>query len=317
MADRRLQVFHAVAKHLSFTKAGEALCMTQPAVTFQVRQLEEHFNTRLFDRTHGRISLTPAGVVAYAHAERILALTAELDSRLRDMGGQVAGPLLIGASTTIADYLLPQILGEFKASHPGVAPSLFVGNSETIQERVGGRALDIGFIEGDSYLPALAGERLCNDELQVVCAPGHPLAKRRSVAPGSLFEHPYLSREQGSGTREVIDNYLERAGFEPASLHVMMEASSPEALKGLVAAGMGFAIVSRVSVEKEVQLGQLVRVPLSPPLTRQLTAIYPRERIQSGLVGAFVQFAKRRLDLPPAQGEAQGEELALSAPSAR
>ena len=315
MADRRLQVFHAVAKHLSFTKAGEALCMTQPAVTFQVRQLEEQFNTRLFDRTHGRISLTPAGAVAFAHAERILALTAELESALRDMGGQVAGPLLIGASTTIADFLLPQILGEFKAAHPGVVPSLFVGNSETVQERVRERALDIGFIEGDSYLPALAGERLCSDELQVVCAPGHPLSARRSVPAGALVEHAYLSREQGSGTREVIDHYLERAGIEPGSLHVVMEASSPEALKGLVAAGMGIAIVPRVSVEKEVRLGLLARIPLSPPLTRQLTAVYPRERIQSGLVGAFVQFAKRRLDAPPGR-DAEAEGLALSAQSA-
>jgi len=315
MADRRLQVFHAVARHLSFTKAAEALCMTQPAVTFQVRQLEEQFNTRLFDRAHGRIALTPAGAVAYAHAERILALTAELESRLRDMGSEVAGPLLIGASTTIADFLLPQILGEFKAAHPGVAPSLFAGNSETVQERLRERALDIGFIEGDSYLPALAGERLCSDELQVVCAPGHPLAGRKSVAPGALVEHAYLSREQGSGTREVIDHYLARAGIEPGALHVAMEASSPEALKGLVAAGMGIAIVPRVSVEKEVRLGLLVRVPLSPPLSRQLTAVYPRERIQSGLVGAFVQFARQRLNAPAGR-EARAAGLALSARSA-
>jgi DNA-binding transcriptional LysR family regulator len=315
MADRRLQVFHAVAKHLSFTKAAEALCMTQPAVTFQIRQLEEHFNTRLFDRTHGRIALTPAGAVAFAHAEKILALTAELDSALRDMGGQVAGPLLIGASTTIADFLLPQILGDFKAAHPGVAPSLFVGNSEMVQERLRERALDIGFIEGDSYLPSLAGERLCSDELQVVCAPGHPLAARRTVAAGDLVEHAYLSREQGSGTREVIDHYLKRAQIEPGALQVMMEASSPEALKGLVAAGMGFAIMPRVSVAKEVQLGLLVRIPLSPPITRQLTAVYPRERIQSGLVGTFLQFAKRRLEAPPRE-EAEDKEPALSAQSA-
>src|SRR4029450_9683927 len=114
MADRRLQVFHAVAKHLSFTKAAEALFMTQPAVTFQIRQLEEQFNTRLFDRAHGHISLTPAGVMTFEYAERILALSAELDTRLKESTGQVAGSLLIGASTTIADFLLPQGLGEFK-----------------------------------------------------------------------------------------------------------------------------------------------------------------------------------------------------------
>src|SRR6266852_2895785 len=104
MADRRLQVFHAVAKHLSFTKAAEALFMTQPAVTFQIRQLEERFNTRLFDRAHGHISLTCAGVMTLDYAERILALSAELDTRLKELTGLMAGPLLIGASTTIADF---------------------------------------------------------------------------------------------------------------------------------------------------------------------------------------------------------------------
>ena len=218
MADRRLQVFHAVAKHLSFTKAADALFMTQPAVTFQIRQLEQHFNTRLFDRTQGRIALTPAGATALEYAERILALSAELDSRLKDMSGQLVGPLLIGASTTIADYLLPQILGQFRAVCPGVAPRLFVGNSESVQDRVGERALDIGFIEGDSHLPTLVSECLCEDELQLVCAPGHPLARQKSVSASALVKHAYLSREQGSGTREVTDHYLEKAGFAPNAL---------------------------------------------------------------------------------------------------
>src|SRR5688500_7412426 len=208
MADRRLQVFHAVAKHLSFTKAAEAVCMTQPAVTFQIRQLEEHFNTRLFDRTQGRITLTPAGQVALQYAERILALSAELDSKLREITGQEAGPLLVGASTTIAEYLLPGILGEFKARHPGVVPRLFVANSEAVQERVAARSLDLGFIEGDSHLPSLASDVCCEDELQVVCAPSHALARLEVVAPRSLTEHAYVSREAGSGTREVIDNFL-------------------------------------------------------------------------------------------------------------
>src|ERR671934_1500607 len=105
MAVRRLQVFHAVAKHLSFTKAAEALFMTQPAVTFQVKQLEEHFNTRLFDRSQGRITLTAAGALALEYAERILALAAEADARMKELGGQIAGPLLIGASMTIGEYV--------------------------------------------------------------------------------------------------------------------------------------------------------------------------------------------------------------------
>ena len=295
MADRRLQVFHAVAKHLSFTKAAEALFMTQPAVTFQIRQLEERFNTRLFDRAHGRISLTSAGIVALEYAERILALSAELDTRLKDMSGQVAGPLLIGASTTIAEFLLPQVLGEFKSRFPAVVPRLFVANSEAVQDRIAEHILDLGFIEGDSHLPSLATDVCCDDELQVVCAPSHALAKQKSATPKSLMEHAYISREPGSGTREVIDHYLQNAGLAPDSLQVVMEVGSPEALKGLMATGLGFAIMSRASVTKEIRLGQLVQVPLSPRLIRHLSVVYPKERFHSRLVNSFVQFAKKRL----------------------
>jgi DNA-binding transcriptional LysR family regulator len=300
MADRRLQVFHAVAKHLSFTKAAEAVCMTQPAVTFQVRQLEEHFNTRLFDRAHGRITLTPAGQVAFQYAERILGLSAELDARLREITGEDSGPLLVGASTTIAEYLLPRILGEFKARHPGVVPRLFVANSEAVQERVAARTLDLGFIEGDSRLPALASDVCCEDELQVVCAPTHALARQAVIAPRALAEHAFVSREPGSGTREVIDHFLTKVGLAPESLQVVMEASTPEALKGLVATGLGFTIMSRAAVAKEVRLGELVRIPLLPRLIRNLSVVYPKERIHSRLVNAFVAFSRERLAIADA-----------------
>ena len=302
MADRRLRVFHAVARHLSFTRAAEALFMTQPAVTFQVRQLEEHFDTRLFDRVQGRIVLTAAGVVALDYAERILALSAELDARLKEIGGQESGPLLIGASTTLAEFLLPQVLGEYKARHPAVVPRLFVANSEAVQSRVAERSLDLGFIEGDSHLPTLVNDLCCEDELRVVCAPRHALAKATSVAPAALIEHAYISRELGSGTREVVDHYLEKAGLALDSLQVVMEASSPEALKGLVATGLGFAIMSRFTVAKEVRLGELVEIALSPPLVRQLAVVYPKERFHSRLVEGFVRFAKERLAALPAAG---------------
>ncbi len=138
MADRRLQVFHAVAKHLSFTKAAEALYMTQPAVTFQIKQLEEQYNTRLFERGHGRITLTSAGAVVLDYAERILALSAELDTRLKELTGEVSGLLLVGASKTVAEYLLPRVLGEFKSAYPKVQPRLTVENSavpKTLSQR--------------------------------------------------------------------------------------------------------------------------------------------------------------------------------------
>ena len=295
MADRRLQVFHAVAKHLSFTKAADALFMTQPAVTFQVRQLEEQFNTRLFDRAQGRITLTPAGMVAFQYAEKILALSGELEARLKELSGHESGPLLIGASTTIAEFLLPGIVGEFKRLHPGIVPRLLVANSVQVQERVAERSLDIGFIEGDSHLATLTSEVCCEDELQVMCAPGHALAALDVVEPRALLEHGFITREPGSGTREVVDHYLRKHGVAPDALHVVMEASSPEALKGLVATGVGFTIMSRAAVAKEVRLGELVPVPLAPRLIRNLSLVYPKERMHSRTVNAFTAFARERL----------------------
>jgi DNA-binding transcriptional LysR family regulator len=295
MADRRLQVFHAVAKHLSFTKAAEALFMTQPAVTFQVKQLEARFNTRLFERGHGKIALTPAGHVVLEYAERILAFSAELDMRLKEMTSEIAGPLLVGASTTIAESLLPQVLGDFKSKYPRVQPRLMVANSETVENRVAEHTLDIGFIEAPSHLQNVATDVCCEDELQAVCAPSHPLARLKSAVPKQIIQYPFISRESGSGTREVIDHYLQKAGIPPESLNVVMELGSPEALKGLVATGLGFTIMSLATVSKETRLGQLVRVPLSPRLIRKLSVVYPKERFRSRLVNTFVQFAKSRL----------------------
>jgi len=295
MADRRLQVFHAVAKRLSFTKAAEALFMTQPAVTFQIKQLEEHFNARLFDRGHGRISLTPAGQLVLEYAERILSLSAELETRLKEMTGEVGGPLLVGASTTLAEFLLPAVLGEFKLRYPKVLPRLTVANSEAVENRVAEHTLDIGFVETPTHLANVVTEACCEDELQAVCAPSHPLAQLRFATPKQLAHYPFLRREAGSGTREVIDDYFERAGIAPASLNVVMEAGSPEALKELAATGLGFTIISRAAVAKETRLGRLVRVPLNPRLTRHFSVVYPREKFRSRLVNTFVQFAKERL----------------------
>jgi DNA-binding transcriptional LysR family regulator len=295
MPDRRLQVFYAVAKQGSFTRAADALFMTQPAVTFQIKQLEEHLNTRLFERGHGKISLTPAGEVVLDYAERILALGAELDTRVREMTDRLSGPLLIGASMTIAEFLLPRILGEFKAAYPNVQAKLSVANSETIENGVAAHALDVGLIEAPSDNPALVVERCCEDELQVVVAANHPMARQRSIAPEALVGLPYISREAGSGTREFTDLYFERAGIAAASLATAMELGSPEAIKGVVETGVGFAILSRAAVQKELQLGTLCAMPLNPRLMRVLSLVHSKERFRSKLVDTFATFTKARL----------------------
>ncbi|MFO7542623.1 MAG: LysR family transcriptional regulator [Thiobacillus sp.] len=294
MADRRLQVFYTVARQLSFTKAADILYMTQPAVTFQVKQLEEHFNTRLFERSHGKISLTPAGSLVQGYAERILDLTSEMDARVGELTGQVTGPLMIGASTTIAEYLLPRILGEFKERFPQVQAQLTVANSETVAAKVADHSLDVGLIEAPSHNPILTTLSCCDDELVMICAPNHPLATRSSVTAREIADQPYVSREHGSGTREVVDDFFKNNGVNPDDLHIEMELGSREAIKGAVEADLGVAIMSASTVTKELQLSTLVAVPLNPRLTRELSMVYAPEKFRSKLLDAFINFVDNK-----------------------
>ena len=294
MADRRLQVFYTVAKQLSFTKAADILYMTQPAVTFQVKQLEEHFNTRLFERSHGKISLTPAGDLVLGYAERILALGGEMEARVGELTGQVTGPLMIGASTTIAEYQLPRILGEFKERFPQVQARLTVANSETVAAKVADHSLDVGLIEAPSHIPHLTTLACCEDELVMICAPNNALASRTSVNARDIADQPYVSREHGSGTREVVDDFFKSNGVNPDDLHIEMELGSREAIKGAVEAGLGVAIMSASTVTKEILLGTLVAVPLNPRLTRQLSMVYAPEKFRSKLLDAFISFVENK-----------------------
>lgn len=295
MADRRLQVFHAVAKQRSFTRAAESLFMTQPAVTFQIRQLEEQYATRLFERRTGDVALTPAGELVLSYAERILALSDELDTRLAELSGEVRGQLLIGASTTLGETLLPQLLGEFDALYPQVRARLIVANSEMVASRVAERTLDVGLIDAESKLATLTTTACGADELMVICAPDHPLAAMSRVAPRSLVDYEYISREPGSGTRECIVAYFRDNRLTADSLKTQMELGSPEALKRVVASGLGFGIVSRDACDKERQLGTLVAIPLNPALRRSFFLVQPADRFRSRLVTTFIEFARQSL----------------------
>lgn len=295
MADRRLQVFHAVARQLSFTKAAEQLFMTQPAVTFQIKQLEEHLNARLFERNHGRITLTPAGELVLHYAGKILALTEEMETRVGELTDAISGPLLLGASMTIAEFFLPQILGEFKARYPHVRVHMTVANSEIIENRVADHSLDIGLIESPLRLQGVAAEACCEDMLVMICSPGYRLAGLKQVSPVAVAGEPFISRESGSGTREFADHYFLQNNISPDAINVVMELGSLEAIKGVVATGLGVSILSRASVAKELRLGVLVAVPLNPPLIRGLSVVTPRDKFRSRLLVTFVEYAVARM----------------------
>ncbi|MGB5306545.1 MAG: LysR family transcriptional regulator [Gammaproteobacteria bacterium] len=292
MADRRLQVFHTVARLLSFTKAAESLHMTQPAVTFQVRQLEEYFNTRLFDRTHNRISLTDAGERVYEFADKIFQLYAEMDNAVRGMTGEISGVLIMGASTTIAEYMLPALLGDFKSKYPDVNVHLKVSNTDGIVSMVENNDIDLGVVEAPVMNKNLVVEECRKDRLVAIVPPKHVLAGQRQIKLRELLDHAYIAREEGSGTREVIQEYITSVGMKPGDLHVAMELGSPEAIKGAVEASMGVSIVSEVTIHKELQLGTLVALDLDPPLERPFSFVHQKQKFRQRAMDELLEFAR-------------------------
>lgn len=291
MADRRLQVFHTVARLMSFTKAAESLHMTQPAVTFQVRQLEEHFNTRLFDRTHNRISLTEVGGQVYQYADQIFELYARMENSVRELTGDVSGAIIIGASTTIAEYMLPALLGDFKARYPEVEIQLKVSNSEGIVAMVESNVIDLGVVESPVANKNLVVEHCSEDHLVAILPPRHPLAKRKSLSFPELLEYPFICREEGSGTREVINDYLGCLD-ETVQMRVAMELGSPEAVKGAVEAGMGVSVMSGTTIQKELRLGTLVSVAMNPPLTRPFSFVHQKQKFRIKVMEELLAFAR-------------------------
>jgi DNA-binding transcriptional LysR family regulator len=293
MSDRRLKVFHNVARLLSFTKAAEALHMTQPAVTFQVRQLEEYFNTRLFDRTHNKVSLTPAGERVSEFAERIFDLYSEMENTVRDLTGEISGTITIGASTTIAEYLLPALLGEFKNQYPDINLRLKVSNSEGVVSMVEHNVIDLGLVESPVSNKNLIVEVCHDDQLVVVAAPDHELAKRGGkVKAADIVRYPFVSREEGSGTRDFIMQYLMEAKVKPSDMNFCLELGSPEAIKGAVEAGMGITIISRSIIGKELKLNTLCELQLDPPLSRPFSFVRQRQKFRVTVMEKLLEFAQ-------------------------
>ncbi len=292
MADRRLHVFYSVARLLSFTKAADALHMTQPAVTFQVRQLEEYFNTRLFDRTHNKISLTEAGERVYVYAEKIFHLYDEMENSVRELTGEISGVLILGASTTVAEYMLPALLGDFKAKYPDVNIRLKVSNTDGIVSMVENNIIDLGVVEAPVLNKNLAVEQCRTDRLVAIAPPGHELAKYDTVPVKALLDYPFICREEGSGTREVINDYLRQADVDPSQMNVIMELGSLEALKGAVEAGIGVSIVSRATLAKELKLGSVEVLELDTPLERPFSFVHQKHKFRQCAMDELLEFAR-------------------------
>ena len=296
MADRRLQVFFTVARLLSFTKAAESLHMTQPAVTFQIRQLEEFFNTRLFDRTHNKISLTEAGEEVFGYAERIIGLYTEMDNQVRKLTGDVIGVLVIGASTTIAEYRIPTILGKFQSKFSDLKLRLKISNTDGVVRMVENNEVDVGIVEAPVNNKNLVVKVCWRDQLMVICQPEHELAGSETISIKKLLPFPFIGREEGSGTRNVISSYFDQFSQNYNGLKTTLEFSSPESVKSAVEAGLGISIISETTLIKELKLGTLRAIPLDPPMRRPFSIVHQRQKFRLRAMEEFLEFANEFCD---------------------
>jgi LysR family transcriptional regulator, transcriptional activator of the cysJI operon len=294
-SDTRLRVFHAVAKHLSFTRAAEELYLTQPAVTFQIRQLEEHFDTRLFDRHHNRITMTDAGVTVFSYTERILELYRETDKAINEMTGMTRGMVKLGASTTIGEYILPMILSSYHELFPDVRVRMTVDNTRLIVRKLEDATIDIGIVEGPVQNKNINIVPCVEDELIVILPPNHPLAKFSEIPMSKLKGYPFVSREEGSGTRAVIAEHLKKANVNYSDLDMVLELGTTESVKSAVEGNVGFSIVSSVSIRKELRLKSLTAHRIKGvSMKRMLNFVYPKQKFRSKAVEEMLNFAKSK-----------------------
>lgn len=288
-----LTIFHAVAEERNITRGAERLFISQPAVSKQLAELERHLGTRLFDRLPQGVRLTEAGALLYAHSRRLFAIEAEAERALAELQGLQRGRLAIGASTTIGVYLLPEILARFHLKHPGIEIALEIANTEGIQRHLLEGTLDLGLTEGFVASEEMVIEVFMEDELVAITAPGHPILKEPSVTIKRLCEEPFVLREPGSGTRAVVERTLTEKGL---NVHPIMSLGSTEAIKRAVAGGAGVAIVSRLSILVEQEIGRLVVVPVSDlRIVRPLHRLSLRGKYETNASRAFQTSLRQEL----------------------
>jgi DNA-binding transcriptional LysR family regulator len=288
----RLVVFRAVAEQLSFRKAAEELYLTQPAVSLQIKALEEDLGVQLFDRTGSRIALTAAGDVLLDYSKQVSALLGRAEQAIVALSGDHAGHLALGASTTIAQYVLPRLLGAFRREHPRVQLTLIGGNTERIVEAVASQKIALGFIEGPAHDRTVKTEPFLQDELVLIVSTAHEWAERIAVAPAEIAAVPLLMRERGSGTRQIVEAALETKGVKRNTMHIVMELDSTEAIKSAVEAGLGAGFVSRWAIAKDMRLGtgfKIVKIE-GLLLRRDFLVAYPMGPEPQDLAQEFRKF---------------------------
>jgi len=291
----RLKVFRKVAEQLSFRKAAEQLFLTQPAVTLQIKALEDDLGVRLFDRVAGRVFLTRQGALLLRYAQQISAIVAEAEQEVMAEEGHLSGELALGVSSTIAQYVLPRLIAAFLAENPRVQLLLHSGNTDEIVQFLLQDKVSVGLIEGPARDRAVHTEPFMQDELVLITPPDFESDR---LSRDQLLGSNLLMREQGSGSRRVVEAALEKAGLKLKSFKYVMDLDSTEAIKSAVEAGLGIAFVSRWAISKELQLGALKVAPVAGlRVTRHFSLISRTGPEPHGPAGAFRAFALERARL--------------------
>jgi DNA-binding transcriptional LysR family regulator len=285
-----LRIFAAVAEQRGFSRAAVALRISQPAVSKAVRQLERQAGVPLVERAGRASRLTTAGEQLAARARELFGVEEAAEEELRALRGLEVGSLRVGASTTIATYLLPPILARFHEAHPAIVLRVISANTRAITRALLERRLDIALVEGPVEHPRIDARRWRSDELVLIAPPDHRLVRRRKVSAHELIAERFVVRERGSGTREVAERALSKHGVHPVAA---LQLGSTEAVKQAVAAGLGVAIVSRYAAADQLALGRIALVRLhGVELKRTLAELRLEGRKPSAPAAAFARFMR-------------------------
>ncbi|MEW6675424.1 MAG: selenium metabolism-associated LysR family transcriptional regulator [Nitrospirota bacterium] len=293
MEDHKLKVFCTVAETKSFSKTSEIIHLTQPAVSLQIQALEEIYETKLFDRSSSTVTLTPAGEVLYKYAKEILALYASAEKVIREMTGLVKGSITVGASSTIGNYLLPSVITCFRKTYPKIKIHLLIGNTRRIIDLLNSGNIDLGLVAGDVTRQKMIVEKLIPDELLLVVPSLHPWAKKKEVSISELIKEPFIFREAGSGTRQMVEKFLARHGITPQDMNVSMVLGSTEAIKDAVENGLGISIISHWAARKESKYGSLHLLRFKEEkMMRDFSLITTKNSVSSCAIDEFLTYLK-------------------------
>lgn len=295
MDDFRLKVFITAARTLSFTRTAEQLCISQPAVSKHVGELESRYRVQLFNRRGSRLELTDAGRTLLDAAERILDDYRRMEYEVSLCTRQTEGELRLGASTTVAQYLLPPILARFTARFPGIRVSVLSGNSGQVERALEEHAIDLGIVESMSRRQGLHYTLFTHDELVLITRTGGKYARTESLTADALRHIPLVLREEGSGTLEVIAAALAAAGIRLPQLHVVMRLGTTEGIKSFVRNSDTMAIVSVISVVDCLRSGVLRIVDWEDLTMRRDFSFVHAETTPAPLAGQFIDFARANL----------------------